>query len=79
MSQLFTSGGQSIGASSLASSQYSGRISIRVDWFAILAVRGALKSLCQHQVFSSESVLHIRWPSIGVSASASVPQMNVWD
>ena len=36
-------------------------------------------SLCQHQVFSSESVLHIRWPSIGVSASASVPQMNVWD
>ena len=55
ISQFFASGGQSIGASSLASSQYSGRISIRVDWFAILAVRGALKSLCQHHS-SKESI-----------------------
>ena len=28
------------------------------------------------RVFSSESVLYIRWPSTGVSASASVLQMN---
>ena len=31
------------------------------------------------RVFPSESVLHIRWPNIGVSASASVLPMNVQD
>ena len=31
------------------------------------------------RVFSSESVLHIRWPSIGVSSSASVLPMNIQD
>ena len=31
------------------------------------------------RVFSSESVLHIRWPSTGVSASASVLPMNNQD
>ena len=31
------------------------------------------------RVFSSESILRIRWPSIGVSASASVFPMNIQD
>ena len=31
------------------------------------------------RVFSNESALHIRWPSIGVSASASVLPMNIQD
>ena len=31
------------------------------------------------RVFSNESVLHIRWPSIGVSASTSVLPMNIQD
>ena len=31
------------------------------------------------RVFSNESTLHIRWPSIGVSASASVLPMNIQD
>ena len=31
------------------------------------------------RVFSNESVLHIRWPSIGVSASAAVLPMNIQD
>ena len=31
------------------------------------------------RVFSNELVLHIRWPSIGVSASASVLLMNIQD
>ena len=31
------------------------------------------------RVFSNESVLHIRWPSIGVSASASILPMNIQD
>ena len=51
MSQLFASGGQSIGASAPASVlpvEYSGLISFRIDWFD-LAVQGPLKSLLQHQ------------------------------
>ena len=30
------------------SSEYSGLISFRIDWFVLLAVQGALKSLLQH-------------------------------
>ena len=30
------------------SSEYSGLISFRIDWFALLAVQGTLKSLLQH-------------------------------
>ena len=51
MSQLFESGGQSIGASastSVPSNEYSGLISFRIDWFDLLAVQGTLKSLLQH-------------------------------
>ena len=44
VSQLFVSGGQSIGASA-PSSEYSGLISFRINWFDILAVQGTLKSL----------------------------------
>ena len=51
MSQLFASGGQSIGTSASAispSNEYSGLISLRVDWFDLLAVQGTLKCLLQH-------------------------------
>jgi len=37
VSQLFTSGDQSIGASASASSEYSGLISFRIDCFDLLA------------------------------------------
>ena len=50
MSWLFTSGGQSIGASASASfskgdpsNEYSGLISFRMDWLDLLAVQGTLK------------------------------------
>ena len=56
MSWLFASGGQSIGASASASSEYSGLISFRIDWFDLLSVWGALKSLLQHHS-SKASVL----------------------
>ena len=46
VSQLFTSGGQT--ASISPSSEYSGLISFRIDWFDLLAVQGSLKSLLQH-------------------------------
>ena len=48
MSQLFVSGGQSIRLSASASSEHSGLISFRMDWFDLLAVQGTLKSLLQH-------------------------------
>ena len=54
MSQFFTSGGQSIGASASASVlpmniQDSFRmISFRMDWFNLFAVQGTLKSVLQH-------------------------------
>ena len=47
MSQFFSSGGPSIGASAIFS-DYSGLISFRIDWFDLLAVQGNLKSLLQH-------------------------------
>ena len=51
MSQLFTSGGQSIGASALAlifpMNEYSGLISFTIDWFDLLSFQGTLKSLPQ--------------------------------
>ena len=43
MSQLFASGGQSIGVSASASvlpmNEYSGLISFRIDWFYLLAFK----------------------------------------
>ena len=44
--QFFTSDGQSTGG--LAFNEYSGLISFKTDWFFLLAVQGALKSLLQH-------------------------------
>ena len=50
MSQLFTSGGQSIGVSTSASvlPKHSALISFRMDWLDLLEVQGTLKSLLQH-------------------------------
>ena len=48
MIQLFTSGGQSYWSFSFSispSSEYSGLISFRIDWFDIFTVQGTLKSL----------------------------------
>ena len=38
------------------SSEYSGLISFKIDWFDLLAVQGTLKSLLQHQI-SKASIL----------------------
>ena len=59
ISQFFTSGGQSIGASASIispSNEYSGLIFFRMDWLELLAVQGNLKSLLQHH--SSEASIH---------------------
>ena len=57
VSQLFTPGGQSTGASALESVlpiKYSGLISFRMDWFVLLAVQGTLKSLLQHHNYKHQ-------------------------
>jgi len=50
MSQLFASGGQSIGFSFniSPSNEHPGLISFSMDWLDLLAVQGTLKSLLQH-------------------------------
>ena len=42
------------------SNEYSGLISFRIDWFDLLAVQGAFKSLLQHH----SSKASILWPSV---------------
>ena len=59
MSNLFPSGGQSIGASSSTSvlpMKHPGLISFRMDWLDLLAVQGTLKSLL-HYHSSKASIL----------------------
>ena len=54
------------------SNEYSGLISFRIDWFDLLAVQGALKSLLQHHS-SKASVL---WPSAFFIVQLSHPYMT---
>ena len=59
MSWLFTSGGQSTGASAsvfFPSNEYSGLISFTINWFDLLAVQGTLKSLLQHHSWKASTL-----------------------
>ena len=59
VSWLFTSGGQSIGASASASIlPYSGLISFRIVWFDLLAVQRHLKSRHQHHNSKASVLWH---------------------
>ena len=69
MSQLFASCGQSTGVSALASflpkksqgwspSEWTGWISIRIDWLDLLAVQGMLQSLLQHHSSKASILRH---------------------
>ena len=56
---LFTSSGQSIGASALfPASEYSGLISFWIGWFDLLAVQWTLKSLLQHPNLKASVLWH---------------------
>ena len=75
MSQLFTSGGQSIGSFSFnisPSNEYSGLISFRMDLFELPAVQGTRMSLLQH--YSSKA--SIRWLSAFFIVQLSHPHMT---
>ena len=60
ISQLFTSGGQSIGvsASTTVSNEHPGLISFRMDWLDLREVQGTLKSLLQHHSSKASILLH---------------------
>ena len=60
MSQLFASGGQSIGVSASASvlPMNIQLISSRIDWLELLAVQGALKSLLQRHSSKASILLY---------------------
>ena len=62
MSQLFTSGGQSIGVSFSfnisPSNEHPELISFRMDWLDLLAVQGTLKSLLQHHGSKASILQH---------------------
>ena len=70
MSQLFASGGQSIGGFSFSispSNEHLGLISFRMDWLDLLAVQGALKSLLQHQSSKASILQHSAFFSVQLS------------
>ena len=61
VSQLFASGGQSIGVSASTSvppMNTQGLISFRMDWLDLLAVQGTLKSLLQHHSSKASILQH---------------------
>ena len=75
MSQLFASGGQSIGASASAlvlPMNIQVFISFRIDWFDFLAVQGTFKSLFQYH----SSKVPILWCSAFFMVQLSHPYMS---
>ena len=73
-SQLFASGGQSIGFSFSISpfNEHSGLISFRMDWLDFLAVQGTLKNLLQ-QHSSKASII---WCSTFFTVQLSLPYVT---
>ena len=85
MSQFFTSGGQSIGASASASvlpsleGWYSRLISFRIDWFDLLAVQGSLlqhhsskASILQCSAFFTVQLSHL-YMTTGKTTALTIP------
>ena len=58
VSWLYVSAGQRIGASALASSEYSGLILFRIYWFDSLDVQGTLKSILQYHNLKARILQH---------------------
>ena len=60
MTQLFASGGQSIGFSFniTPSNEHPGLISFRMDWLDLLSVQGTLKGLLQHHSSKASILQH---------------------
>ena len=75
MRQLLATGGQSIGVSASTfspSNEHPGLLSFRMDWLALLAVQGALRSLLQHH----SSKASILWRSAFFIVQLSHPYVT---
>ena len=73
MSQLFASGGQSIGVSAstlVLPNEHSGLISFRMDWLDLLAAQETLKNLLHHH--SSKASILLSSASFMVQLSTSI-------
>ena len=71
MSQLFISHDQNTGASASASvlpmNEYSGLISLKIDWFDFLAVQETFRSLLQHHSLKTSILWHSAFFMVQVS------------
>ena len=77
ISQLISSGGQSIGSFSFnisPSNEHPGLISFRMDWLDLLAIQGTLKNLFQH---CSSKVSILRHSAFFI-VQLSHPCMTAW-
>jgi len=72
VSQLFASGGQSIGASASTFQWIFSTDSFRIEWFDLLAVKGYLKNLLQHH----RSKASILWHSVFFMVQLSRPYIT---
>ena len=70
MSHLFASGNQNIGSFSLSISpfnEYSRLISLKTDWFDLLAVQGTSRSLLQHHSSKASILWHSAFFTVQLS------------
>ena len=67
VSQLFIWGGQSISFSISPSNEHPGLISFRLDWLALLAVQGTLKSPLQHDSSKASVLQHPAFITVQLS------------
>ena len=72
MCHLFTSDDWSFSVSMCPSSEYSGLISLKIDWFDLLAVQGTFRSLLQHHSPKAS----ILWRSAFFMVQLSKPYMT---
>ena len=70
MSQMLTSDDQNTEAFNFSislSNEYSGLISIKIDWFDLLALQGTLRSLLQHHSVKGSVLQHSAFCMVQVS------------
>ena len=61
------------------SSEYSGLISFRIDWFDLLAVQGTLKSLLQHHNLKPSILQYSAFFMVQLSHPYTITEDGVWN
>ena len=81
MSQFFASGWPKYWSFSFSispSSEYSGLISFRIDWFDFPAVQGTLKSLLQHHSSKASILQHSAFFTVELSHPYMTTGKTIW-